>query len=356
MDYILHPQYQNRVTLATIALLDLVGWSESQMNDWKAPVLPICLPVKGGGLFTDMYAIKFTDTTKEMQKEVYKMKFVDDQDCEEFYYKAQLSFGKTNPVNPLCAVAVSGNVTMPCVWDAGTVLVTRQSWGFWKLLGFAVKSPGCKAPTRFLNIHDYLPWINDIITRKPYEDYEDVYKLAMRRLSPYKFILFKGDAKIPKSMGQCSRKTRGGVLYKDSSEFNTNSNLAQGFFHVVVSQIASFRCVEVSLDCKMRTNAAIWLEHNCHPDMMGLAYNQSRGGDRERLLCFVYFKTSAFVEVRFIFSFSAMIEVTLFGNEESPRFIPNPFKSSQHTTAWWPTDRLLIMSHWTPTNTWWYGL
>ncbi|KAF9796673.1 hypothetical protein SFRURICE_010644 [Spodoptera frugiperda] len=330
MDYILHPQYQERLTFATIALLDLVGWSETQFNDWKAPVLPICMPVKGGGLFTDMYAIKFTDTSKEMQKEVYKMKFVDDQDCEEFYYKAQLSYGKTNPVNPVCAV--SENITTPCVWDSGTALVTRQSWGFWKLLGFALRSPGCGAPTRFLNIHDYLPWINDVISRKAYEDYEDVYKLAMRRLSPYKFILFKGTTKLPKGIGQCSRRARGSVLYKDSSEFNTNMNL----------------------DCKIRTNAAIWLEHNCHPDMRGLAYNQSRAGERERLLCFVYFKTSAFVEVRFIFSFSATIEVTLFGVHETTRNIPNPFKSTQHTTAWWPTTSKFIMSQWVPTNVWWY--
>ncbi|KAF9410892.1 hypothetical protein HW555_010179 [Spodoptera exigua] len=355
MDYILHPQFHEKLTFATIALLDLVGWSESQINDWKAPVLPICMPIKGGGLFTDMYAVKLTDATKEMQKEVYRMKYVGDQDCEEFYYKAKLSYAKTNPVNPLCAV--SETVKTPCVWDAGTVLITRQSWGFWKLLGFAVKGPGCGAPTRFLNIHDYLPWINDVITRKPFEDYEDEYKLAMRRLSPYKFVLFKSNTKIPKGLGQCDRRQRGDVLYKDSSEFVTNSNLAQGFFYVMISQIANFKCVEITIDCKERTNAAIWLEHNCHPDVMGLAYNQDRGGERQRMTCFVYFKTTAFVEVRFIFSFSATIEVGIYGKEESPRNIPNPFKSSQHTL---PHGGRLVadlkFGHWTPENLWWYGL
>ncbi|PZC73594.1 hypothetical protein B5X24_HaOG209062 [Helicoverpa armigera] len=351
-DYILHPQFQEKVTFATIALLDLISWGET--SEWKAPVLPICMPIKGGGVFEDMYAVKLNDASGEMEKEIIKMKFVGNQDCEEFYYKAQLSYTKMNPVNPLCAV--SEFATKPCVWDGGTALITRQTWGFWKLIGFAVRGPGCGAPTRFLNIHDFLPWINDVITRTPRED-EETYAFGLRRISPIKLIMYKASVPMPKGTGNCVRKQRGGVIYKDSSEFLTNTNFVQGFFFLVVTHLADFTCAEINLDVRSRTNAAIWVEHNCHHDAMGLSLGEYRPM-REKMTCFLYYKTSAYIEFRFYFSFKAVIEVALFGRENTAimRLKPNPFKSSQHTTPWWPTPDGLKFNYWAPNNLWWYNL
>uniref|UniRef100_A0A2A4K582 Peptidase S1 domain-containing protein n=1 Tax=Heliothis virescens TaxID=7102 RepID=A0A2A4K582_HELVI len=352
-DYILHPQFHERVTYATIALLDLISWGET--SQWKAPVLPICMPIRGGGLFEDMYAVKLSDASGQITKESLKMKYVGNQDCEEFYYKAQLTYTKMNPVNPLCAVSEFS--TKPCVWDGGTALITRQSWGFWKLLGFAVRGPGCGAPTRFLNMHDYLPWINDVISGMPTDETEDTQKFGMRRISPIKLIMYKASVKMPKGTGNCERRARGGVVYKDSSEFLVNKNFVQGFFFVVVTQLMEFHCAEITLDVSSRTNAAIWVEHSCHYHTMGLARGHFRP-EREKMTCFLYYKTSAYIEFRFFFSFKAVIEVALFGKEPDAahKRIPNPFKSSQHTTEWWPTPGGLRFWYWVPSGLWWYSL
>ncbi|XP_026740457.1 vitamin K-dependent protein C-like isoform X2 [Trichoplusia ni] len=353
-DVMLHPQYHEKVTFATIALLDLVAWGENEISEWRAPVLPICMPVKGFGTFDDIFAVKMTDVDGNMQKEIIRMNYIDDRDCAEFYYRAGLTYGKMTPVNPICAVSQFSS--KPCVWDGGTALITRQSWGFWKLLGFAVRGPGCGAPTRFLNVHDYLPWINDVITDIPLADFKDTYKLGLRRVSPIKLVMYKANMNVPKSQGQCDKKSRGGVLYKDSSELVINRNFVQGFFFLVISQIAEFLCAEVSLDVNSQTNAAVWLEHNCHHDSMGLGIGQDNPSDRTKASCFIYYKTSAFVEFRFFFSFKAVIEVAMYGTDHMERLIPNPFMSSQHTTPWWPTPKRMRFNYFVPENVWWYSM
>ncbi|KAJ8712823.1 hypothetical protein PYW08_008127 [Mythimna loreyi] len=353
-DYILHPEYQDKITSASIALVDLIAWGEAQMNDWKAPVPPICMPIKGSGTYDNpMYAAKMSDTYGKMDKEIMKMKFVENPACEEFYYKNHLTYGKMNPTNPLCAVSEFSKT--PCVWDAGTALITRQSWGFWKLLGFAIRGPGCGAPTRFLNIHDYVPWINDVISVMPYEESEITYKLGIRRVGPYKLVIYKPNEIIPKRRGQCIRGQRGSIMFKDSAEVLVNKNFVQGFYFLVVSMMAEFKCAIVDLDVHRQSNAAIWVEHNCHRDAMGSHHGFDRPS-RERMACFLYFKTAAFIEVRFYFSFKANLDISVFGTEEKHRLVPNPFKSTQMTTNWWPTPNRLKFSHFTPGALWWWYL
>lgn len=75
-----------------------------------------------------------------------------------------------------------------------------------------------------------------------------------------------------------------------------------------------------------------------------------------RASCFFYYKTSAFIEFRFFFSFKAVIEVSMYGNEEFERFVPNPFMSSQHTTQWWPTPKKMRFWYFVPEDVWWYSL
>lgn len=45
----------------------------------------------------------------------------------------------------------------------------------------------------------------------------------------------------------------------------------------------------------------------------------------------MYFKSEAFIEFRFFFSFRVVIELTLYGREELPKFVPNPFISTDTT-------------------------
>ncbi|XP_075984139.1 vitamin K-dependent protein C-like [Anticarsia gemmatalis] len=131
-DYVLHPEYVKGKTTASIALLDLVPPAAADFSDYVAPVRPICLPTGGLGSYENIYSVKLTDITGELQKEVHKMNFVSRDKCDQYYYEAQLHYEKMNPISPVCAV--TANATVPCVWDSGTALITRQSWGFWQLV------------------------------------------------------------------------------------------------------------------------------------------------------------------------------------------------------------------------------
>ncbi|XP_059057826.1 uncharacterized protein LOC131851352 [Achroia grisella] len=354
VDYVLHPDYLEKVTQATIALLELNTYGETGLSDNSQPVLPVCMPVRGSGTFSDLHAVRMTDVSGELQKEIRQMSFINKRDCTEFYYRAKLSYKMMAPTYPICAA--SHTQMEPCVWDGGVALISRQSWGYWKLLGFGVRGPGCAAPARFINIHDYLFWIDEVISNQSPEDMVDTHKIYFRRLSPYKLIMYKGDSHVPKEQGQCTRGSRGNVLFKDSSEILITKNFGQGFYFVAVSQIAGFLCAVVDLETSSRTNTAIWVEHNCHRDVTGLAHGMDEGPDYRRVECFLYFKSTAFIEFRFYFSFRAVIELTLYGSEEQPRKIPNPFHRTETTDPWEPTDRIIRWQYFVPYYKWWYWL
>ncbi|XP_021202165.3 uncharacterized protein LOC110384825 [Bombyx mori] len=118
--------------------------------------------------------------------------------------------------------------------------------------------------------------------------------------------------------------------------------------------------MSVILDVTDRTNAEMWIEHYCHPDIAGLAHGVGdqlhRTDDYKKLECFVYFKSAAFIEFRFYFSFKALLEVTLFGTEEIPRRMPVPYFTDITTDSWWPTAEIIRWGSFVPYYMWWYWL
>ncbi|XP_072945082.1 uncharacterized protein [Epargyreus clarus] len=60
-DYYLHSEFHDGETFASLALLQLSTQGETGVGDVAAPVLPICLPVKGAGVYSDLYAVRMTD-------------------------------------------------------------------------------------------------------------------------------------------------------------------------------------------------------------------------------------------------------------------------------------------------------
>ncbi|XP_041982456.1 uncharacterized protein LOC121735626 [Aricia agestis] len=353
--YSLHPEYGEGGaggtggTVATLALLELVNTRGISGAGVDSPVLPVCLPVRGAGSFSELYAVKTTDDDGELHKELLKMNLVEEQDCEEFYYKAKLDHKSMSPVSPICARATAPDA---CVWEAGVALVAKQNWGQWTLLGFSMRGPGCGAPARFLPLHRYMPWIDEVVTRR-HTDYEDNDRLLLfRRVSPIKLEMFDvTKTRVPSSQGQCERRNRGNVLYKDNSEVLANKNFVQGFFFVSVMQIMSIRCAVVNLEVNARSNAAVWVEHHCVRDYTGDREGFSFKDARSRN-CFVYFKSVAMIEFRFQFSFRAIIEMTLYGVEETQRLIPNPWLKSDSTYAWQPTWDKLTKNSFRPEAFW----
>ncbi|CAB3220148.1 unnamed protein product [Arctia plantaginis] len=341
-DYILHPEFEGEITSATLALVSMVHPFETDFNEFIAPVKPVCMPLSGIGTYNDMYVVKFTDVTGELQKEVYKMKPIDKNECDNFYVHRQLHYDKMNPTNPLCAA--SFNATSACVWDSGTALISRQSWGFWQLLGFGVRGPGCAAPTKFLNLIDYIAWINDIIQSAPFQDiYDDKNQegltLGLRRLSPTRLIFYPVTAVLPRYLGDCHVDERGRTLYRDQSQIASNTHFAQAYYLVSVTQDASFHCGEINLRVGQRTNAVMWVENHCHRAMEGMVYHQAKTGWLEELECFIYFKSTAYLEFKFTFSFKAEITIVMYGKLDEPGF-HHPYRRRPITTSWWPTHTL----------------
>ncbi|KAJ0174881.1 hypothetical protein K1T71_009989 [Dendrolimus kikuchii] len=368
LDYLLHPQYNEDITYATIALLELASIGVTGVGETDLPVLPVCMPVKAYGSFSDLYVVRMFDEHQELEKEVRRMKYVTEDECNDFYHKNKLAFKKMAPVLPICAV--SEILEEPCVWDGGYVLIARQTWGHWKLIGFGLRGPGCGAPARFLNIHDYVPWLSDIIDMVPISTRDEMHSLVLRRLSPIKMILTKNirySRPKSKELGQCKKGERGGVLFRENSEIVCGKNFAQGFYNVVITQVAQFSCAIVDLEVTQRTNAAMWLEHNCHRDRQAMDLGHMPVERKEesgwgpifgdaKTECFIYFKTTAFLQFRFVFSFKAMITATIYGTLDLPARIPNPHISTMTTDAWWPTKKIIKWGAWTPYYKWWYWL
>ncbi|XP_047992689.1 uncharacterized protein LOC125231293 [Leguminivora glycinivorella] len=58
-DYIMHPEYEDRKTYATTALVELMIVESNQVGH-PAPVLPICMPTNSHASFEKIYVVKMT--------------------------------------------------------------------------------------------------------------------------------------------------------------------------------------------------------------------------------------------------------------------------------------------------------
>ncbi|XP_061719276.1 uncharacterized protein LOC133526602 [Cydia pomonella] len=157
-DYIMHPEYEDRRTYATTALVELMIVESNQVGH-PAPVLPICLPAKNHPSFDKIYVVKMTTGDDgQILKEIISMIAIDNKDCDIFYEKAELDFKMMLPSQPICATTLEQQPA--CIWDGGAVLVTREPDSYWTLLGFGVRGPGCGAPARFVDVQSQLLWID----------------------------------------------------------------------------------------------------------------------------------------------------------------------------------------------------
>ncbi|XP_063625615.1 uncharacterized protein LOC134797322 [Cydia splendana] len=157
-DYIMHPEYEDRKTYATTALVELMIVESNQVGH-PAPVLPICLPAKNHPSYDKIYVVKMTTGDDgQILKEIISMIAIDNKDCDMFYEKAELDFKMMLPSQPICAATLEQQPA--CIWDGGAVLVTREPDSYWTLLGFGVRGPGCGAPARFVDVKSQLFWID----------------------------------------------------------------------------------------------------------------------------------------------------------------------------------------------------
>ncbi|KAG6443434.1 hypothetical protein O3G_MSEX002835 [Manduca sexta] len=149
-EYMAHPEYEF-ATINTIAIVELLP-----NEDEYFPMTPICVPGSSFNASNQLYAIGFTDENQLLEKMIYKLQYIEQGLCDEFYNRAGLSEGKIVPTSYQCGFAVNNKDN--CVWENGMV-ITSNSTGKWTLLGLSVKGPGCAAPARFIDVTAYIPWL-----------------------------------------------------------------------------------------------------------------------------------------------------------------------------------------------------
>ncbi|XP_063365915.1 uncharacterized protein LOC134654380 [Cydia amplana] len=359
-DYVMHHEYELEKTYASIALVEIIPHGATTRGH-PSVIYPICLPYKGSGTFDKLYVVRMTDATGELMKEVTKVDYVEKEDCDRFYEKAELNYELMMPSESICATAQAQQPA--CVWDGGAVLVSRRA-DSWILLGFGIRGPGCGAPARFVSVFSHIEWIDIQITAIPAERAGEDTGYILRSVSPVETIMYAPGEHAKTSEGQCKSSKTTGVIYRDMSEVFLTNNYGRGYFFV--TDQADFSCLVVSLHCNQRSNAAMWVEHNCYRDVSGT----HRGQDKRRsqtphffncsLQCYKYFKSTAFIEFRFTFSYLAKIEIKVYGSRvEEPSPPLDPWAGEMTTLTWWPTDGERHGMRWglfVPVDAWWFKM
>ncbi|XP_052755447.1 plasma kallikrein-like [Galleria mellonella] len=168
-DYITHFEY-DYATFHTIALVELAAD--------EIPFKPICWPGYSFNTSTDLYAVGYTDERQLLEKVIYKLQYISQEMCTEFYQRSGLlSSTKYIPTHFQCGFAV--NYRENCAWDNGMVMVSNTT-GTWMLIAFGIQGPGCAVPSRFIDIFTYLPWIQS--TTSIESVYDDFRKKAVHTL------------------------------------------------------------------------------------------------------------------------------------------------------------------------------
>ncbi|XP_026740606.1 uncharacterized protein LOC113503021 [Trichoplusia ni] len=157
VSYVTHPEYEYQ-TYNTIAIVEL-----NIEDATNYPLNPICLPVQSLNTSNFLYLTGYTDENQLLEKVIYKIQYIPKESCEEFYNRAGLSAKDRVPSSYICGFSPFNKTH--CVWDNGMALVSNAS-GWFSLIGFGVRGPGCAAPARFIDLNTYFTWINSVTTQE----------------------------------------------------------------------------------------------------------------------------------------------------------------------------------------------
>ncbi|XP_045454895.1 uncharacterized protein LOC123664393 [Melitaea cinxia] len=137
--FVLHPEYEY-ATYNTIALVELTDYQDLIYH--------------------------YISEHRFLEKVIYKLEFVEQPLCTEFYNRLGFRTDALHtPTSYFCAFAKNNKKN--CAWDNGMALVSNTT-GPWMFVGFGLKGPGCSAPSRFLDISSYKPWIESSTDIVPY--------------------------------------------------------------------------------------------------------------------------------------------------------------------------------------------
>ncbi|KAL4713706.1 hypothetical protein ACJJTC_004237 [Scirpophaga incertulas] len=273
-DYLTHPEYEY-ATRNTVAVLTLL------LEEYDTvPFSPVCWPRYSFNASSHLYAIGYTDENKLLQKEIFKLQYINAVNCKEFYVRSGLTEPNTEPAHYQCGYAEKSK--SDCVWENGIIMASNAS-GIWTLIGFGVRGPGCAAPARFIDAFSYMSWVLTATDLDHISDYRRSeikkmnntilayvynFKLMKKQLLyidylfiPYKFEIV--DDTHENKLKACDAfKT---LIYRDKSRIVTNGSYGHVTYRLTMydMRVLGYSCVKIKVESKSDSSKSLlwWMTY-----------------------------------------------------------------------------------------------
>ncbi|XP_061725393.1 uncharacterized protein LOC133531278 [Cydia pomonella] len=282
-NYLVHPEYTE--TPNSIAIIHL----RQPVQNLKK-IQPICPPpVRIQSPY--IWILKFEDNLDSLKKQVLPAVVVPAANCREFYILRNLNDARHRPAFVKCAVSMK--LTGPCVWGAGAVLAERDVWGRWQLLGLGVYGPGCGAPSRFLDMQRYFPWIEDSLDK--------FQRITISEINQHRYILRSGVAfGTLMRFGECDNYEKQNIIYRDSLQLTTNNNNVKLIkYNMTIYDSVQYTCMVFQLR-HASASAELRVRHFC-----------PRGPGRAA--CYAYKGTRFDLSVNVMFTEACLLDIVAYG-------------------------------------------
>ncbi|XP_037302051.1 uncharacterized protein LOC115455914, partial [Manduca sexta] len=166
---------------------------------------------------------------------IHKMEYVNEAECKQYYRRSQLDVSSLWPSYATCARALDGG---ECVWRSGAALVMKLN-GRWRLLGFGVHGPGCRAPARFLDYGMYHKWVKRNIAR--------IGTPTITRLAPNHMVLRRTLSTLQR-YGPCDKGETKTEIYTDTVQMEKKGQWFHVTYNLSLYADVEYSCVVFRAD------------------------------------------------------------------------------------------------------------
>ncbi|XP_053620183.1 uncharacterized protein LOC128680796 isoform X2 [Plodia interpunctella] len=263
--YVLHPEYEEKGIYNTVALVQL---KDPVLLTKHIKIRPLCPPPE----FIrdpDFYVVKFTDDFNDLQKVVIPVIHIPGDLCKEFYIAANLYARNMRPPHVACVISAEEGKT--CVWNAGSALVSRDAWGRWMLLGLGVRGPGCSAPSRYLDMMSYYPWIEDSLNK--------FSRITISQISKQKYVLRASEDsnRSFQRFGACDPEEKTNLIYRELIRLKTDNNLYQFLtYNLTIVDSVEYTCLTLEM-VNASAVSEMRIKHFCPREAYGPPCHYFRG-------------------------------------------------------------------------------
>ncbi|XP_028159870.1 uncharacterized protein LOC114352459 [Ostrinia furnacalis] len=171
------------------------------------------------------------------------------------------------PAHVTCALEDGGMKI--CVWEAGHVLVARDHWGRWQLLGVGLNGPGCGAPGRYLDMMTYWPWVVASLGK--------FRRLTISKINQHKFVLRSAGSGAYQRFGACDPEEKINLVYREVIVLRTDNDQYQFMtYNMSVYENVEYSCLTLEL-VNASAVSEMKVRHTCVRESYGPACYAYRG-------------------------------------------------------------------------------